>query len=417
MNASPIRSLSAAWPLLMALSFGACKHDDGAHAATRTADAQPPIAITTATVGAAEQAVTLDLTGTLMAEQQSEVTPAVAGRVNKVLVERGSTVKAGQPLMRLRDLDFRSAAAAASAQLSQAEARLGIAGGLAPDAKGEKLEGTSAEKFQAEETPEARAARANLEIAEDALKRAEPLRESATISEQDYARLKSQAAASRAQYASTINNTRSAYLALSSARVQLQQNRRALADSVVRAPFDGEIAERRANVGEYVSPQKPVVTLVRTDLLRLEVQVPQDRAPAIRNGQPVEVRVDAFPDRTFTGTVRYISPVVRADSRALAVEAVVPNGDRQLRPGTFARAKLDLGKRQTLSSIPTSAVIGESGVYRVFVVSEDRARERLVTIVERKPDAVLISEGLRPGERVATSQLERLSDGARIQGS
>lgn len=416
MNASPIRSLSRAWPLLAALSLGGCKHDEGAHAAKPTADAQAPIVITTALVGASEQAVTLDLTGTLMAEQQSEVTPAVAGRVNKVLVERGSTVKAGQPLLRLRDLDFRSAAAAASAQLSQAEARLGIAG-VAPDAKNEKLDGTSAEKFQAEETPEAKAARANLEIAEDALKRAEPLRESATISEQDYARLKSQAAASRAQYASTINNTRSAYLALSSARVQLQQNKRALADSVVRAPFDGEIAERRANVGEYVSPQKPVVTLVRTDLLRLEVQVPQDRAPAIRNGQPVEVRVDAFPDRTFAGTVRYISPVVRADSRALAVEAVVPNGDRQLRPGTFARAKLDLGKRQTLSIIPAAAVIGESGVYRVFVVSEDRVRERLVTIVERKPDTVLISEGLKPGERVATSQLERLADGARVSGS
>lgn len=417
MNASPIRSLFRAWPLLAALSLGGCKHDEGAHAAMLGADAAVPIAVTTALVGATEQSLTLDLTGTLMAEQQSEVTPAVAGRVNKVLVERGSTVKAGQPLLRLRDLDFRSAAAAASAQLSQAEARLGIAGTTTPDAKNEKRDGATAEKFQAEETPEARAARANLEIAEDALKRAEPLRESATISEQDYARLKSQAAASRAQYANTVNNTRSAYLALSSARVQLQQNRRALADAVVRAPFDGEIAERRANVGEYVSPQKPVVTLVRTDLLRLEVQVPQDRAPAIRNGQPVQVHVDAFPDRRFAGTVRYISPVVRAESRALTVEAVVPNGDRQLRPGTFARAKLDLGKKQTLSSIPASAVMGESGVYRVFVVSEDRVRERLVTIVERKPDTVLISEGLKPGERVATSQLERLSDGARVQGS
>ena len=113
-------------------------------------------------------------------------------------------------------------------------------------------------------------------------------------------------------------------------------------------------------------------------------------------------------------------PVPELDGRAgraLAVEAVVPNGERLLRPGTFARAKLDLGKRQTLSSIPASAVIGDSGVYRVFVVSEDRARERLVTIVERKPDKVLVSDGLRPGEHVATSQLERLADGARIQGS
>lgn len=412
MNASTIRSLSRAWPLLAALSLGGCTHDDGAHAAGRGADAQSPIAITTAVVSATEQAVTLDLTGTLLPEQQSEVTPAVAGRVDKVLVERGSVVKAGQPLLRLRDLDFRSAAASASVQLSQAAARLGIAGA---ESKDKKVAAASAASFQAEETPEAHAARANLEIAEDALKRAEPLRESATISEQEYARLKSQAAASRAQYANTINNTRSAYLALSSARVQLEQNRRALADSVVRAPFDGEIAERHANVGEYVSPQKPVVTLVRTDLLRLEVQVPQDRVAAIRSGQPVEVRVDAFPEQRFAGTVRYISPVVRAESRALTVEAVVPNSERLLRPGTFARAKLDLGKRQTLTSVPAAAVLGESGAYRVFVVSEAMARERLVTIVERKADTVLLSEGLRPGERVATSQLERLSDGARVQ--
>ena len=133
MNATFKRSLFRAWPLVVALSLGGCKHDDGAHAATRLADAQSPIAITTALVGAAEQAVTLDLTGTLLPEQQSEVTPAVAGRVNKVLVERGATVKAGQPLLRLRDLDLRSAAAAARAQLYQAEARLGIAGGASAD--------------------------------------------------------------------------------------------------------------------------------------------------------------------------------------------------------------------------------------------------------------------------------------------
>lgn len=398
-----------AWPLLLLLSAAACRHDDGAHAATRDAAVAAPLSVTTAAAESREQAVTLDLTGTLLPEQQSEVTPAVAGRVNKVLVERGSVVKAGQPLLRLRDLDLRSAAAAASAQLSQAEARLGIAG---PAGRSE-----GGASFAADETPDARAARANLEIAEDALKRAEPLRESATISEQDFARLKSQAAAARAQYASTLNNTRSAYLALSSARVQLEQNRRALADSVLRAPFDGEIAERRANVGEYVSPQKSVLTLVRTDVLRLEVQVPQDRIGAIRSGQAVVVRVDAYPDRTFPATVRYISPVVRADSRALTVEAAVPNGERLLRPGVFARAQIDLGGRQTLARVPTLAVLGEAGVYRVFVVQEDRARERIVTIVSRTGDSVLISDGLRPGERVATSQLDRLADGARVQGS
>lgn len=401
------------WPLLLVLAAGGCKHDDGAHAAPREVDVTGPLAISLATAEAREQAVTLDLTGTLMPEQQSEVTPAVAGRVNKVLVERGSAVKAGQPLMRLRDLDFRSAAAAASAQLSQAEARLGIPAASPREGAG----GGGAAGFHAEETAEARAARANLEIAEDALVRAEPLRQSATISEQEFARLKSQAAAARAQYASTINNTRSAYLALSSARVQLEQNRRALADSVVRAPFDGEIAERRANVGEYVSPQRPVVVLVRTDVLRLEVQVPQDRVASIRSGQAVAVRVDAFPDRTFPATVRYISPVVRADSRALTVEAVVPNSDRLLRPGTFARAQIDLGNRQTLARIPSGAVLSEAGVYRVFVVQDDKARERIITIVDRKGDSVLISDGVRPGERVATSQLERLADGTRVQGS
>lgn len=408
MKSTTIRRARGGWPLLLLLSLSACRHDEDAHAATRHVEVAPPLAVSTTAAEPREQAVTLNLTGTLMPEQQSEVTPAVAGRVNKVLIERGSVVKAGQPLLRLRDLDFRSAAAAASVQLSQAEARLGIAGAGAAG---------SASSFVADETPEAKAARANLEIAEDALKRAEPLRESATISEQDFARLKSQAAAARAQYASTLNNTRSAYLAISSAKVALEQNRRALADSVVRAPFDGEIAERRANVGEYVSPQKPVLTLVRTDVLRLEVQVPQDRIAAIHNGQAVTLRVDAFPDRSFAATVRYISPVVRADSRALTVEAVVPNSDRQLRPGTFARAAIDLGTRQTLASVPAGAVLAEAGVYRVFVVQDGRVRERIITIASRSPEQVLVSDGVRPGERVVTSGLERLADGARVQSS
>jgi RND family efflux transporter MFP subunit len=361
-----------------------------------------PVQVSVAAAEARELPQTLALTGTLVPEQQSELTPLVAGRVTDVLVERGSVVREGEPLMRLRDVDYRSAAQAATAAVEQARARLGITDG-------------NTARFDAEQTAEVRAARANRDVAEESLRRARQLAQSGAMSAQDLERAEAQAAAAREQFNSTLNSMRGAYHQYQSARVQVEQSRRNVTDSVVRAPFSGEVAERRANVGEYVTPQRAVVMLVRTDSLRLELQIPQERVPYVQRGQQVELRVDAWPDRTFTGTIRYISAAIRTDTRSLVAEAIVPNPDGALRPGLFVTARLQLDGRQQAVAVPASAVLSEAGTHRAFVVENGMAQERLVTIVQRTPQEVLISRGVQAGERLATTHLDKLFDGARVQ--
>jgi RND family efflux transporter MFP subunit len=358
-----------------------------------------PIQVRPVAVNARTRAVTLSLTGTLTGDRQSQLTPLVAGRVEAVLVERGDTVRAGQPLLRLRDVDFRSSAESASAALAQARARLGEAGpGRDPNA-----------------LPEVQAARANADMAADGLRRIEQLAANGSASDQDLQRARATSAAAQAQYSAAVNGARGAIAALRSAQVAVSQTGRAVADSVVRAPFDGEIAERTINVGEYVTPQRAVVTLVRTDPLRMEVQVPQERLGLLRRGQRMTLKVDAYPDREFSGEIRYISAAVRADTRALVAEAVIPNTDGALRPGLFATARVELDRQETVFEVPSDAVLSESGVHRVFVVGADRrVQERVVIIAERLGQTVLIERGLATGERVALGRLDRLSDGALV---
>jgi RND family efflux transporter MFP subunit len=396
---APHRFVALTVVLVSSLTFAACKRS-----ATQGAQVNPsndpsaPVRTAVALAQPRELPDVLRASGSLLAEQQSELTTLVPGRVMQVLVERGAHVREGEPILRLRDVDFRTSQAQAQATLGQARARLGLENGA----------------FNADNTAEVRAAAANRDMAEDGLRRATQLHTSGAMSDAEFQRASMQAEAARAQYRSTQNSMRGAYYGYQQAQAVAQQAGRALEDSTLRAPFAGEIAERRVNAGEYVTPQRSVVLLVRTDSMRMEIQIPQERLADVRRGQNVEVRVDAWPDRVFQGTVQYISAAVRPETRSLIVEAVIPNSDGVLRPGLFATARVSLGSRRQAVAVPSRAVLSEAGTSRVFVIAGGRAQERVVTVVERTADEVLIDRGLAAGERVATDNLTRLGDGIQV---
>src|SRR6185295_18214219 len=108
------------------------------------------------------------------------------------------------------------------------------------------------------------------------------------------------------------------------------------------------------------------------------------------------------PGRKFEGKVQYISPSLQADQRALTVEAVVPNGNGELKPGLFATAQMEQPVRTPGVVVPATAVLTSGGTSRVFVISADRAEERIVTIGQAVGDSIEITKGLKAGERVAT---------------
>lgn len=393
--------------LALLAATAACRHDPEVQPDLPTQpdlparDVQVPH-VQTVLAESAEVPRQLDLTGTLVGAQQSDVTALVAGRVSEVLVERGAHVKKGAPMIRLRADEYATQARSARAALAQARARLGLQADAGPQG------------FDPDRVPDVVAAHAALERAEGELKRGESLIATGAISEQAFENARTQADATRAQHEAARNQARAFYATLAQARANADQADRAVADAVVRAPFDGEIAARHVNVGEYVNPQKPVVTLVETKALRVEVSVPQEYVPQVRVGQALSLEVDAYPQRSFRGEVRYVSAALSPTSRLLSVEAVVPNGDQSLRPGFFARTRLELPETDALVRVPASALVGSPGRQHAFVVDGSVVRERLVVVARADGDSVLLSQGVRPDESVAIDHVETLADGVRV---
>jgi membrane fusion protein (multidrug efflux system) len=187
---------------------------------------------------------------------------------------------------------------------------------------------------------------------------------------------------------------------------------------VVTAPFSGYISERKVSLGEYVQPSTAVVTLLKIDPLRLQLTIPGVQAGQIAAGQRVNARVDAFPERVFSGQVTAINPAISAESRSFMVEARVPNPDAALKPGMFAVATVDQGRTQRTLLVASRAVIEDANTnsYRVYVIDTDnRARLRVVQLAARQQgDTVRIVSGVEEGDRVATSNLAELYDGLEV---
>ena len=145
----------------------------------------------------------------------------------------------------------------------------------------------------------------------------------------------------RRQFDIARNGAVQQYQALLGARARVSLARKALADTVVRAPFTGVVGERLVSVGDYVTRGTKVASVMRTNPLRLELTVPQQFSLEVRVGRAVSLEVDTAPGKTFTGQVRYVSPALQTDSRTLIVEAVVANPDGSLKPGSFATAQIE----------------------------------------------------------------------------
>jgi RND family efflux transporter MFP subunit len=189
---------------------------------------------------------------------------------------------------------------------------------------------------------------------------------------------------------------------------------RQLRDTQIRAPFDGFVQKRLVNMGELVKAQMPVMAVVRLDPLKVTAEIPEKMAPWIMTGQPVDLKVDAYQDRKFTGKVSRISPAVNTSTRAFPFEALVPNGDAVLKPGTFARVHIESSKVDSVLTVPYSALQYRYGVNRVFIVNGGKLSLRELSVGERMGDRMEVVSGVKAGDRVAVSDVDTLTDGAAV---
>jgi membrane fusion protein (multidrug efflux system) len=383
----------------VALSAGvaAC----GPSASTVSAAPKPePLAISAAPVESRPIDRFLRVTGSLLADEQAEVGAEAAGRVIETPVERGSRVAQGAVLVRISPAETSAQLLEAEANAAQIEARLGLAPGQA---------------FDSARVPDALNAKAALDLAEAEFARIGSLLEQRVVSKSEYDQRKTQVDAARQQYLMAQNVAQQSYRSLEAARARIVLARKASADTSIRAPFSGQVAERLVSVGDYVTRGARVATVVRVDPMRIELTIPEQSVSLVKVGQPVRVAVEAYPGETFNATVRYISPSLRADQRALTVEAIAANPDGRLKPGLFATALIQRPESAPALLVPASAIETIAGTSRVYVVKDGKVEERIITAGETIGSQVEITSGLGKGEAVATEPKGKLTDGAAVR--
>lgn len=409
----------------------ACGSSSNRERANANAEENQPqtIAITVGSSESRDVAASIQATGSLTADETSDIAPKVAGKVANINVDAGEFVSAGAVVAKIDDRDARlelsSAQAAvkkARVSVSQAEARLGL---------GPK------DKFTASSIPEVRAAQAAHEQAlaeqrqaEANEKRYRALTESGDVAMITYETFRttrdtarSRANAARQQLDVAINNARqnneqiaAARADVEAAQTQVEQAQQAIADTVIKAPFSGFVSNRPVAVGEFVSTASVIATLLRTNPIKVEIQVAEADLPYVSLGRGVSVEIDAYKDRKFAGNVTAINPAVDPTSRSAIVEASIENGDNALRPGMFATVRIvrEGGAKGVFVPQTAKHLDQATQAYRVFVIVEGIAKLRTVQLGAEEGEFVQILDGITADEVVATSNLDQLYEGARV---
>lgn len=186
-------------------------------------------------------------------------------------------------------------------------------------------------------------------------------------------------------------------------------------DTDIVAPFAGVIKERFVNVGDYVDDKVSVASIVAPSPLKLKASVPERSAGAVRKGMKVFVKVEAYPGNVFEGSLVRVSPSLDPKTRALPIEVAFPNKDGILKPGFFAKGKVVTKSADKAVFVPEEALIAFAGIKKVFVIENGEASERIVKVGERIENLLEITEGVKEGEVIATSSLNKISTGIKVE--
>lgn len=198
------------------------------------------------------------------------------------------------------------------------------------------------------------------------------------------------------------------------ASAQAQQARAAISDRVVTAPFSGYVSLRNISAGAVITAGTEIVTISDISQIKLDFAVPETLLSQLAVGQSIEARAAAFPDTPFRGTISVIDAVINPQTRAVTVRAVLPNRDGRLRPGMLLTVGIESATR-TVPAVPELAIVGEGNQSFVFVVDGENARRVPIRTGLRQNGMVEVVEGLRPGARIVTEGVVKITDGQAIR--
>lgn len=318
----------------------------------------PPVTVNfeTLAVGAVPQSLTA--IGSVAAVHQVTIAPEISGRITRIAFVAGAPVKKGDVIVQLNDATEQADLASAKAQ-------------------------------------------ANLTAA--TLKRTQELFAKGSVSQAQLDQARSQNDAALAA---------------------IDRTQAIIAKKLIKAPFDGVLGVRQVEVGQYLEAGKPIVMLTDMENLYIELTVPEQARPQLSLRQPVSLTVDAYPGRTFQAGIAVIDPQVNVSTRTIRIQALADNSEHLLMPGMFANASIALPTLDGRVTVPETALdysLYGNAVYVIEDESKDAkgqpaflAKRRTVKVGESVDGRIVIEEGVKPGERIVTTGLSKLFDGARL---
>lgn len=346
--------------VIIALSLLAAKFS-GIFGPTAEKAVTAPAAVTVTTAAAVYIAKTpkLTLTGSIEGETSVLISPKIAGRIERVAVQDGQRVAAGQELLALESVELTNAVRVNSDTVSRAAANY--------------------ENIRADYNR--------------------------------YRTLYQQNAVSRQQLDSVETRLKVAETDLSSANAGLSSSQQQYAYASVLAPIPGVVANKSATIGQVVATGQQLMTLESIDQVYAVVNVEQKDMGVITIGLPAEITVDAYPGQVFGGTVQIINPAAAASNRMFRTKILIANGDYRLKPGMFIKAAIVTGGETKVLAVPRSAIFQKQGLYYVYTIDANTIKRRQVETGDVLGDFLEIKAGLAEKSAVITSNIANLKDG------
>ena len=298
--------------------------------ATKTLVAQSAVTVTTAQAGYVTKKPKLLLTGSLEGETSVVISPKISGRIERVNVQDGQPVSAGEELITLESVELSNSV------------------------------------------------RMNL----DMVARASASYENIKADYIRYRTLFEQNAVSRQQLDSVETRLKVAETDLSSAYASLSSARQQFAYSSITAPLAGVVANKSATLGQVVAAGQQLMTLESINWVYAVVNIEQKAMGTIRTGMPAEIQVDAYPGEVFHGSVQVINPTAATANRMFRTKVLLDNKDGRLKPGMFVKAGIITGADSSVLAIPRTAMLQKQGLYYVFTLEDNKAKRREIGIGE-----------------------------------
>lgn len=357
----------------------------------------------------------LTVTGDIAPMMQVDLFPKVSGYLERIDVNLGDSARQGQGIAQIDRADFLQKVKEVEAKVAQAKANLSE---LEAGSRPEELRQAEEALRQAQSRFDN--AKLHRERIEALFKRQVISKKEADIAEMDYTVAEAQLAASQQNLKLVREGARQEVREGSRAKLKemealLAQEQIRLQNTLIVAPFQGEIIRKYIDAGALVSPSTPIVNLVHTMTLKIVANVLEKDIPLLKPAMKAKIRTEAYPDRVFEGKVARINTGLDLTTRTLQAEIEIPNSSRLLKPGMFARIEVVLLEKPQVLAIPSNAVIVGQGEQFVYVVEGNKAvRKPVVTGIEQDR-FVEVREGLKEGDQVIVRGQEAIRENTTIK--